>query len=564
MNPVSTVLGPKVSGTRVTPIVTKIVIVLSVFLLASNFASNYINITMSRGELSKLANRILVKDLAEIYSFASNQYEIMGYKGQLADAVNAMTKSASTDLSGAHSSAFAVRDDGSFLFWASADPQPASFADAKALKEMSTSRDEASGEGKIYFSAGNASYFGVYKYSEKWKAYIVRAEEQREFDSQTSSIFFTVMVIIVVITLICVLVGALLVGRILGLVGRMTQSLMKMQTDQRMTLIDLSDAPNDDVTYLGASFNALSSTIDNLMSIFRRFVTQDIARRAYSEREIRLEGTTKDLTILFSDIKGFTFMTETLGNDIIDVLNLHYQRAIGRIHQSDGIVGSIIGDALLAVFGTIEGTANKSLDAVNAAYRIQEVAAELRESLRAERDRILERKGALTDAEERVYRAVLVEVGVGIDGGEVFYGNIGSYERMTNTVIGDNVNSASRLEGLTRIYHVPVVCSEYVKREVERDSKDYFFLEIDRVQVKGKTEGKSIFWPVPSGKADEAFRSRADAFARGLAAYYAGEWSRAGREWKDVDLPLVDVFKDRISARKAPSDWNGIWSMTTK
>jgi len=564
MNPVSTVLGPKVSGTRVTPIVTKIVIVLSVFLLASNFASNYINITMSRGELSKLANRILVKDLAEIYSFASNQYEIMGYKGQLADAVNAMTKSASTDLSGAHSSAFAVRDDGSFLFWASADPQPASFADAKALKEMSTSRDEASGEGKIYFSAGNASYFGVYKYSEKWKAYIVRAEEQREFDSQTSSIFFTVMVIIVVITLICVLVGALLVGRILGLVGRMTQSLMKMQADQRMTLIDLSDAPNDDVTYLGASFNALSSTIDNLMSIFRRFVTQDIARRAYSEREIRLEGTTKDLTILFSDIKGFTFMTETLGNDIIDVLNLHYQRAIGRIHQSDGIVGSIIGDALLAVFGTIEGTANKSLDAVNAAYRIQEVAAELRESLRAERDRILERKGALTDAEERVYRAVLVEVGVGIDGGEVFYGNIGSYERMTNTVIGDNVNSASRLEGLTRIYHVPVVCSEYVKREVERDSKDYFFLEIDRVQVKGKTEGKSIFWPVPSGKADEAFRSRADAFARGLAAYYDGEWSRAGREWKDVDLPLVDVFKDRISARKAPSDWNGIWSMTTK
>jgi class 3 adenylate cyclase len=548
----------------VTPIVTKIVIVLSVFLLASNFASNYINITMSRGELSKLANRILVKDLAEIYSFASNQYEIMGYKGELADAVNAMTKSASTDLSGAHSSAFAVRDDGSFLFWASADPQPASFADAKALKEMSTSRDGGSGEGKVYFSSGNASFFGVYKYSEKWKAYIVRAEEQREFDSQTSSIFFTVMVIIVVITLICVLVAALLVRRILGLVGRMTQSLMKMQTDQRMTLIDLTDAPNDDVTYLGASFNALSSTIDNLMSIFRRFVTQDIAKRAYNEREIRLEGTTKDLTILFSDIKGFTFMTETLGNDIIDVLNLHYQRAIGRIHKSDGIVGSIIGDALLAVFGTIDGTANKSLDAVNAAYRIQEVAAELRESLKAERDRILERKGSLTDAEERVYRAVLVEVGVGIDGGEVFYGNIGSYERMTNTVIGDNVNSASRLEGLTRIYHVPVVCSEYVKREVEEDSKDYFFLEIDRVQVKGKTEGKSIFWPVPAEKADAAFRSQAGAFARGLAAYYDGDWAGAGKEWKAVDLPLVGVFKDRISARKAPSDWNGIWSMTTK
>lgn len=547
-----------------TPIVTKIVIVLSVFLLASNFASNYINITMSRGELTKLANRILVKDLAEIYSFSSNQYEILGYKGELADAVNAMTKSALTNLSGRHSSAFAVRDDGSFLFWASADGQPASFGDGKALLEMAKSRDEDNGEGKIFFSTGKASYFGVYKYSDKWKAYIVRAEEQREFDSQTNSIFFKVMAIIVVITLICVLVGALVVRRILALVGRMTQSLMKMQTDQRMELIDLSDAPNDDVTYLGASFNALSSTIDNLMSIFRRFVTQDIAKRAYNEREIRLEGTTKDLTILFSDIKGFTFMTETLGNDIIDVLNLHYQRAIGRIHESNGIVGSIIGDALLAVFGTTGATANKSLDAVNAAYLIQEVAERLRESLKMERDRILARKGSLTEAEERVYRAVLVEVGVGIDGGEVFYGNIGSYERMTNTVIGDNVNSASRLEGLTRIYHVPVVCSEYVRREVENASKDYFFLEIDRVQVKGKTEGKSIFWPVKASLVDDAFKARAEAFSRGLEAYYSGEWSRADREWKGVGLPLVEVFKDRISAGAAPSDWNGIWSMTTK
>lgn len=577
MNPVSSVLGQKVSGTRVTPIVTKIVVVFSVFLLASNFASNYINITMSRGELTKLANRILVKDLAEIYSFSSNQYEIMGFKGELSDAVAAMTKSASANLSGKHSSAFAVRDDGSFLFWASNDPEPEAFGDHGALEAMAGSRAaaegaptdgtaaEGHGEGKISFSAGGSSYFGVYKYNEKWKAYVVRAEEQGEFDAMTGAIFLKVALIIIILTLICVVVGALLVRYILRFVGRMTQSLMKMQADQRLTLIDLADAPNDDVTYLGASFNSLSSTIDNLMSIFRRFVTKDIAKRAYDEREIRLEGTTKELTILFSDIKGFTFMTETLGNDIIDVLNLHYQRAIGRIHESDGIVGSIIGDALLAVFGTVDDRKdNKSLDAVNAAYHIQDVAAGLREGIKAERVKIEARRGALTDAEERVYRAVLLEVGVGIDGGDVFYGNIGSYERMTNTVIGDNVNSASRLEGLTRIYRVPVICSDYVRREIVRDSADYYFLELDRVQVKGKTEGKSIFWPVRSGQADAAFSKEAEAFSRGLAAYYDGDWKQAGKAWKDVTLPLVEVFKDRIASGSAPRDWNGIWSMTTK
>jgi len=84
------------------------------------------------------------------------------------------------------------------------------------------------------------------------------------------------------------------------------------------------------------------------MTIFRTFVTQDLVQRAYKEGEIRLEGSQQELTILFSDIKGFTYMTETLGNDIINLLNLHYDQAIREIHSHNGIVGSIIGDALLA------------------------------------------------------------------------------------------------------------------------------------------------------------------------------------------------------------------------
>ena len=455
MDPVSTVLGPKVAGTRVVPIVTKIIVLFAVFLLAANFASNFINITLSRGEMTRLANRILVKDLAELYSFASNQYEIFGFNGNMQDAVKAMTDSAATNLSGEYSAAFAIREDGSILFWSSKVPSPGTFSDSGALASMKAARTSASPEGRINFRIKGDGYFGVFKYSDKWQAFIVRAEEQREFDGQTKAIFFKVALIIVVLTLVCIVVGALLIRRILRYVGHITQSIMKMQADQKLTLVDLAEAPNDEVTYLGASFNSLSSTIDNLMSIFRRFVTQDIAQRAYSEREIRLEGTTRELTILFSDIKGFTFMTETLGNDIIDVLNLHYQRAISRIHENGGIVGSIIGDALLAVFGTMGDSQKKSLDSLRAAYLIQDVAAELRQSLAVEKEKILKRRGALTEQEERVYKAALVEVGVGIDGGEVFYGNIGSYERMANTVIGDNVNSSSRLEGLTRIYHVP-------------------------------------------------------------------------------------------------------------
>jgi class 3 adenylate cyclase len=182
-----------------------------------------------------------------------------------------------------------------------------------------------------------------------------------------------------------------------------------------MELIDLENAPNDEVTYLGTSFNALSSSINNLMVIFKTFVTQDVVNRAYQEREIRLEGTQKELTILFSDIKGFTFMTETLGNDIIALLNIHYDGAIRRIHSHNR--GIHYWGALLTIYGTLTEGAVKSLDALLSAYEIQSIAQSLRDAMTERKEVIEKERGGLSPAEMRVYKAVMLEVGVGIDGG---------------------------------------------------------------------------------------------------------------------------------------------------
>lgn len=564
------VFGERIGRTRITPIVLKILVVFTVFLLVSNFSTNYVNLLLNREEQLRLTRDLLIKDLKSLYSFSLTQYDIAA----LSDAKDPTTaygnivKFAEKDMDPAHmkSLALGIAPTGEILFASSRTPIKAkTLTDASALAAFDASRaGESKGEGRFYFNLAGSDYFGIFKWSDKWKAFIVRAEELGEFYAQTQYILWEVTIIILAITLLCVGTGAFLLSHILRFVKEITRSLMRMHEDQKLGLIDLSRGANDEITYMGMSFNALSTSIENLMLIFRKFVTKDIAQRAYKEKLISLDGHLRDLTILFTDIKGFTYMTETLGNNIIPIINMHYDEAIRQINAQNGIVGSIIGDALLAVFGTLETDTNKSLAAVRSAYLIHDVAMRMRTRFTEKKEEIVRTRGALTEAEERVFQAILLELGVGIDGGEVYYGNIGSVPRMTNTVIGDNVNSASRLEGLTRVYKVPVIVSQFVRDEVRRATDEYRFLELDMVQVKGKTEGKRIYWPIEAARIDEGMEADIGAFEAGLAAYYAGDWKAAAKAFAGCSLPLAHVFAERIKGRNAPEGWSGIWTMTTK
>ena len=564
-NVINRVFGQQIKGVRVTPLVLKIVTIFTVLLLVSNFISNYINLMLNRGEELKLGNQLLVQNLKDLSIFAMNQYQIYQFNNDYQSAVNSIKESASKELTKPKSIALGLKSDGSIVFTASPTLKITRFTDARAIAKLQEAAKSNKPEGSILFRLGGYHFFGVYKYSQEWGMFLIRAEELTEFYADSRTIFRETSVIIIALTLICVGLGVFLIRYMLRYVRVITHGIMEMNQNQNMSIIDLKGAPNDEITYLGVALNSTTSTIDNLMGIFRKFVTTDLAQKAYREREIRLEGAQRDLTVLFTDIRGFTYMTETLGSDIIKILNLHYDRAIHHIQTNGGIVGSIIGDALLAVFGALENwDKNKSYEAIRSAYQVQEVAAALREEMTQRREEIIKRQGALSTIDEKIYRAVLLEVGVGIDGGDVFYGTIGSTERMTNTVIGDNVNSASRLEGLTRFYKVPVIVSAYVKDECERDYGDFIFMEIDQVQVKGKTEGKRIYWPVLKKTLDPDMEKDIALFSQGLELYYQGQWPAAYKEFARCALPVADIFRDRTRNNTSPKGWDGIWAMTTK
>lgn len=609
-------LFQKVGQTKIIPISFKILTIFVCLLLLSNFATNFVNLSLSRKQLITLNNTVMVSELKDIYTAASNQYQIFTFTGDREKSVEAIKSTAERSFSQPNSVALAFNENGEILFCTvSKIPEQLEklqneikekiagnekiseeiekrrqgflysgieiFPDADTIETLKSNLAEGIQDGSLVFSTELGQYFGVYKYQENWKCWFIRAELRSDTMKSNSILLGIIAIIIVILTALFLLAGLFMFKKILSNVTRITGSLYEMQKRQKLDVIDLSGSPNDDITYLAASFNSLSSTINNLLGIFQKFVSKDVVSKAYNEHTIRLEGSQQNLVMLFSDIKSFTYRTETLGNDIIDLLNVHYNKVIHAVHEEKGVVGSIIGDAILAVYGT-QQTQNKSLDSLETGWKITRITAQLREKMTARKAEI-EKERKLNEDEERVFQAVLLDIGVGIDGGNVFYGNIGSSEHMTNTVIGDKVNSASRLEGLTRIYHLPVIVSEYIKEEIEKSGcEKYRFFEIDTVQVKGKTEGKKIFFPMETETAESenkddssiqgsvaipASRITAGQFGiyeDALASYYKGDWSEARKNFKKCGIEAAEVFLNRMGNKSAPENWSGIWTMETK
>ena len=559
-------LFSKVGKTRIIPLGLKILIIFITIILLSNFATNYLSIQLSKKQIINLNNTIMVEQLKELYTNATNQFQIYNYSEDKEESIDALKSVAESGFSNPNSVALGVTPDGDILFCACKNKRLKweSFYDKVTLAKLNTDYNHDIKEGSVSFKNHDGDYFGVYKYQADWGYYLIRAEKRLDLDANTRNVYLYALLIIVVLTIAFVIIGWVILRHEFMPVSKITSDLYEMQQHKQLELIDLSHAKNDDITYLAASFNSLSSSVNNLLGTFQKFVPKDVVAKAYTDQGIGLEGSQRELAMLFSDIKSFTYRTETLGNDIIDVLNVHYNRVIHNVHENAGVVGSIIGDAILAVYGTLDSKRSKSYNAIQAAWDITHATADLRETMRLRRQEI-EKKRKLTESEEKIFIAVSLDVGVGIDGGNVFYGNIGSNEHMANTVIGDNVNSASRLEGLTRVYHLPVIVSEYIMNEVLQESARFKFFEIDTVQVKGKTQGKKIYFPFDTNEMEKELLEKYEIYELGLQAYYVGDWKEARKQFKKADLPeLTEVFFERMGNKGAPEGWNGIWTMTTK
>lgn len=210
-----------------------------------------------------------------------------------------------------------------------------------------------------------------------------------------------------------------------------------------------------------------------LMSTLCRYVTREVAERVLADRDrLKLGGDRQMVAVLFSDIRNFTTISEnSTAEEIVGMLNEYFTRMMEPVFRYEGMLDKFIGDAMMAVFGAPVARANDAERAVMAALEMR---------------RVLARYNRL-----RVGRGQEpIQTGIGITKGEAITGNIGSEQRMDYTVIGDTVNVASRLEGLTKNYEYKILINDQVYEDIKHKVA---CVDLGYAMVKGKGEGVRIY-----------------------------------------------------------------------
>jgi adenylate cyclase len=295
------------------------------------------------------------------------------------------------------------------------------------------------------------------------------------------------------------------------------------------------------------------SSEKRMKSTMSRYMDPAIAEKLMAGGDEYLGGKSVEGTVLFSDIRSFTGITEDLGaHGTVSLLNEYFTVMVDCIQKQGGMLDKFIGDAIMAVFGLPLPHDDDEDRAVRAAISMM---TELR---RWNVQRAADGKRT-------------VDIGIGLNTDVIVSGNIGSPKRMDYTVIGDGVNLASRLESACKEYGTRILISENTFSKLRGT---YRIREVDRVIVKGKSEPASIF-EVLDYHTEETFpnlRESLECFKDGLAFYRSQDWDRAEAAFRHAVShnsrdKLAEIYLKRIGTmRAAPpgADWNGVWVMTTK
>ncbi len=273
---------------------------------------------------------------------------------------------------------------------------------------------------------------------------------------------------------------------------------------------------------------------------------------------LKLGGELRELTVLFSDIRGFTRIAERLEPQELTKLLNRFLTPLTRIIQRTGTIDKYMGDCIMAFWNAPLDVPGHGREAVAAALEMRAELRRLNGDLKMEADR-----------EGR--EPIILVTGIGLNSGRACVGNMGSEQRFDYSVIGDAVNIASRLEGLAPVYGVDIVVGE----DTARQASGFALLELDLVRVKGRDRPLRIFTALGDDgvAASHGFETLAARNAAMLSAYRRRDWSGARaalRACRQIDSALADfygMYEERIAVYERmppPAEWDGVFAAPTK
>ena len=295
------------------------------------------------------------------------------------------------------------------------------------------------------------------------------------------------------------------------------------------------------------------SSEKRMKSTMARYMDPGLADQLLAAGGEALGGQSVEATMLFSDIRAFTTLTEELGaQGTVALLNEYFTLMVQCITDEGGMLDKFIGDAIMAEFGIPVAHGDDPDRGMRAAIKM-----------------ITELRALNQRRQARGQKPVLMGVGLNTD--KVVSGNIGSPKRMDYTVIGDGVNLASRLESACKEYSAQILCSEFTYRKLKGT---YRMREIDLVIVKGKTEPIGVY-EVLDYHTEETFPHMPEVinhFRDGLGYYRKGEFDRAIKQFQEALAlhpgdKLSTTYIERcayLKAHPAEGQWDGVWVMKSK
>ncbi len=276
--------------------------------------------------------------------------------------------------------------------------------------------------------------------------------------------------------------------------------------------------------------------------------------------KLRLGGETRELTVMFSDIRSFTSISETMSPEaLIQLMNDFLTPMSDLVMGNRGTIDKYMGDAMMAFW-------NAPLDDEDHARHACVAALKMNEELQPINAELLLR------AQEEGRKPVLLQAGIGLNTGPASVGNMGSKQRFAYSALGDTVNLASRLEGQTKTYGVDIL----IGLETQKQVSDFATLELDLLRVKGKAEPVRVFTLLgdEAYAADSSFKALRDMHNKMIASYRSADFKAAERQLAEC-LRLSDerlaafysLYQQRLKdMHKTPpaDDWDGVYVATSK